>query len=93
LALRGFFIAPRDAHDFKCTPRDTHDSTRATCGPDVHDSARGSDVPALLASPLGYVGATSTASTSAIATGKGRIGGTSGQPSFDDNVGESKASD
>jgi hypothetical protein len=68
-----------------------HASTRATRGPGVHDFARasrGSDVPALLTSPSGYVGATGTASTSAITVGEGRTSGTSGQPSSDDHTGE-----
>jgi hypothetical protein len=34
------------------------------------------------------VGATVTASTSTVATDEGHIGGSSGQPSFDDHVGE-----
>jgi hypothetical protein len=72
-------------------PRNAYDSTRATRGPSVHDFARasrGSDIPALLASPSGYVGATSTASTSVATTVKDRTGGTSGQPTSDDPTGE-----
>jgi hypothetical protein len=38
--------------------------------------------------PSGYAGATGTTSTSAVTVGKGRTGGTSGQPSFDDHMGE-----
>jgi hypothetical protein len=37
---------------------------------------------------LSYAGATSIASTSAIATGKGRTGGSSDQPSSDSHIGE-----
>jgi hypothetical protein len=55
-------------------------------------ASRGTDVPALpaalLVSSLGYTGATSTTSTSAVTIGKGRTSGTSGQPSFDDHAGE-----
>jgi hypothetical protein len=57
--------------------------------PGVHDSdraTRGTDVPALLVSPSGCVGATGTASTSAVADDEGRTGGTYGQPSSDDHV-------
>jgi hypothetical protein len=67
----------------------------ATCGPGIHNSGhatRGSSVPtlpaALLVSPLGCARAIGTASTSAVATGEGRTGGSSDQPSFDDHVGE-----
>jgi hypothetical protein len=64
-------------------------------GPGVHNSGRitcGSGIPvipvALLTSPSGYVGATGTASTSAVATSKDCTGGSSGQPSSDDHTGE-----
>jgi hypothetical protein len=73
------------------------DSTHATRGPGVHDSGRttsGSVVPALsaalLVSPLGYVGATGTASASAVTVGEGCTCGTSGQPSPDDHTGEAR---
>jgi hypothetical protein len=36
------------------------------------------------------VGATNTASTTVVTTSKGRIGGTSGQPSSDDHAGEAR---
>jgi hypothetical protein len=39
-------------------------------------------------SPSGYTGATSTASTSAVATGECRINGTSSEPSSDDHAGK-----
>jgi hypothetical protein len=61
----------------------------------VHESGRstrGSDVPdlpiALLVSPSGCMGATGTASISEVAIGEGHSGGTSGQPSSDDQMGE-----
>jgi hypothetical protein len=60
-------------------------------GPDIHDSAhasRGFGALALLVSPLGCTGATGTASTSAVAIGEGRTGGTYGQHSSDDHMGE-----
>jgi hypothetical protein len=91
LALRGSFVT--NFADFHRAPRDTHDPTRAKRDPDVHDSARasrGSEVPALLTSPLGCVGATSIASTSVVATGEGRTSVTSSQPSSDDHVGEAR---
>jgi hypothetical protein len=87
--LTDFCRAPRGTHDFGRTPCDTYDSTRATRVPDIHDSASassGSGIPALLVSPSGYVRATSTASSSAIATGEGCTGGPSGQPSSDDHA-------
>jgi hypothetical protein len=90
-----FGCTPCGAHDFDRAPRDTYNSTGTTCDLGVHDSDHascGTDVPtlplALLASPSGCVGATRTASTSAVATGKGCTGGTSGQPSSDDHMGE-----
>jgi hypothetical protein len=58
--------------------------------PDIHDSAhapRGSSAPALLTSRLGCMGATSTASTSAVTIDESHNGGTSGQLSSDDHVG------
>jgi hypothetical protein len=54
-----------------------YDSGRITCG----------SAP-LLASPSGYVRATGTSSTSAVAAGEGRTNGTSSQSSSDDHVGE-----
>jgi hypothetical protein len=54
-----------------------YDSGRTTSG-----SAR------LLASPSGYVRATGTTSTSAVAAGEGHTNGTSSQSSSDDHVGE-----
>jgi hypothetical protein len=73
--------------DFCRALRGTHNSTRATHGPGIHNFAHGSDVPALLTSPLGCAGATGTATTSAVAAGESRTGGTSG-PSTDDHAGE-----
>jgi hypothetical protein len=67
------------------------DSARTSRGPGVRDStraSRGSGNPELLTSPSSYTGATSTATTSAVVTSEGRTGGTSGQPSSDDNAGE-----
>jgi hypothetical protein len=98
-ALRGFFVAcfidihhaPRSAHDFGCTPPSANDTTRSMHGLGIHDSARashGSNILALLASPSGGAAATDTTSTSAIATGEGRTGGTSTQSSPDDHMGE-----
>jgi hypothetical protein len=81
------------AHNFGCTPRRALDSTRATHGPDVYDYGRTTygfeALPApLFVLPSGYTRATSTASLSAVTTGEGRTGGTSGQSSFDDHAGE-----
>jgi hypothetical protein len=63
-------------------------STSATRSPGIDDSTHDTDAPILLVSPSGCVGATDTASTSAIAADEGCIGGTSGQPSSDDHVDE-----
>jgi hypothetical protein len=83
------------AHDFGYAPLGALDSNHATHDPDVHDFGRAtcpSDIPAppatLLVSPLGYVGATGTTSTSTVAASKGCTGGTSSQPSSDDHVGK-----
>jgi hypothetical protein len=66
--------------DFSCAPHGTDDSTYATRGPGI---------PALLTSPSGHVGATGITSTSVIAAGEGHtVGGSSGQPSYDDHAGE-----
>jgi hypothetical protein len=52
----------------------------------------GPGVPALpvvlLTSPSGYVGVTGIASTSVVTAVKGRTGGSSCQPSYDDHAGE-----
>jgi hypothetical protein len=86
---------PCGAHDIGNAPPGALDSIRATCDPAIYDSGhatRGSGIsglPAkLLALPSGYAGATDTSSTSAVATDKGRIGGSSDQPSSDDHAGE-----
>jgi hypothetical protein len=78
-------------------PRGGHYSTRATHDPSIHDSnnaTHGTDVPALSASLFMSLstcaGATSTASTSAVAASEGHIGGTSSQPSFDDHTSETR---
>jgi hypothetical protein len=63
--------------------------------PGVHDSAcasRGTGILALLTSPSDCVGAIGTISTSAVAVGEGRIGGTSDQPSSDDYANEARLS-
>jgi hypothetical protein len=80
---------------FSRAPRDAHDSTRSPHGLGVHDSGRatrGISIPALpaalLVSPLDCTGATSTASTSAVATDEGRTGGTFGQHLSDDHASE-----
>jgi hypothetical protein len=97
--LHGFFVAyfadfhhaPHGAHDFSCTPPSANDTTYAMHGLGIHDSARasrGSSILALLASPSGYATATDITSTSIVATGEGRTGGTSGQSSSDDHTGE-----
>jgi hypothetical protein len=88
-----FGYPPCGAHVFGAAPRDALDSTRATHGPGVYDYDRTTHgsraLPApLLVSPSGCARATSTASTSAVTTGEGRTGGTSGQSSSDDHTGE-----
>jgi hypothetical protein len=95
--LADFGHAPRGAHDFSHAPRGAHDSTHATRGLDIYDSGcatHGTSVPALpaalVASPLGYVGSTDTASTSKVTTVEGRTGGTSSQPSSNDHAGEAR---
>jgi hypothetical protein len=63
--------------------RSVHDSCCTTCGFGILA------VPiSLLTSPSGSAGATDTASTLAVVTGKGHTGGSSGQPSQDDHAGE-----
>jgi hypothetical protein len=64
-------------------------------GPCVHDSGRATQgfgilaLPvALLVSPSGYVGATGTASTSAVATSKSCTSSSFGKPSSDDHASE-----
>jgi hypothetical protein len=79
------------ALNFDCAPRGAHNSTRTMHDPNVHDSAsasRCSGIPALLMLPLGYAGATGTASTSRVTAGECHTGGTSGQPTSDDHAGE-----
>jgi hypothetical protein len=73
--LTDFFHALSDTHNFDCLSHSALDSTCATRGPDIHDSAHASH-------------ATSTASTSTVVASEGRTGGTSGQPSFDDHTSE-----
>jgi hypothetical protein len=99
-ALRSSFVACFGrplcgAHDFGSASRGALVSSRATRGPDVHDSdsaIHGSGVlalpVALLTSPSGCTGATITTSTSVVAAGEGRAGGTFGQLSSDDHPGE-----
>jgi hypothetical protein len=97
--LRGFFIAYfvdlrralRCANAFGCAPQGAHDSTCATRVLNVYDSthaSRSSGIPTLLTSPLGYTRVIGTASTLEVIAGEGRTGGTSGQPSSNDHVGE-----
>jgi hypothetical protein len=58
----------------------------------MHFHTRGIGVPplaaALLSSPSGYAGVTDTTSTSAATIDEGHTGGTSDQPSSNDDVGE-----
>jgi hypothetical protein len=71
--------------------RGTDDSTRASRGPDVHDStraSRSSSIPASLMSPSNCVRATNTSSTSEVAASEGCTGGTSSQPSSDYHMSE-----
>jgi hypothetical protein len=62
-------------------PPDIHNSGHATHGSDVL-----AQPVALLTSPSGCTGATGTASTSVVANGEDRSGGSSGQLSSDDHV-------
>jgi hypothetical protein len=66
-------------------------------GSDIYNSGRATRgfnilaLPAALhALPSGCAGATGTASTSAVTADEGRIGGTSGQSSSNDHVGEAR---
>jgi hypothetical protein len=83
LPPRGSFIVCFTNHHH--TPHGAHDSTRTMRGLGVHDSVRASRG---IASPSSCIGDTSTASRSVVTTDEGRIGGTLGQPSSDNHVGE-----
>jgi hypothetical protein len=87
--------APHAASTTSVHPRGALDSNGATCGLSIHYSGHAThdsgipDLPAaLVGSPSGCTRATGTASTSAVTTGEDCTGGTSGQPSSDDHVGE-----
>jgi hypothetical protein len=75
--LRSFFVVCFIG--FRCARRNDHDSAQAS---------RGSGIPVQLTSPSGCAGVTVTTPTSAVTAGEGRTGGTFGQPSSDDHVGE-----
>jgi hypothetical protein len=84
---------PCGAHDFGCTQRGALDPTHATRSPGAYNYSRtthgsGALPATLLTSPSSCTRAIGAASILVVATGKGYTGGTSGQSSSNDHMGE-----